>query len=83
MIADKSGLRNRMAVERIQDVVLSAFKRYVSETHPGDFVRWAKLLMLAAELRAIGGHQADKVLFARPEHSALVLEMFGYSSISV
>lgn len=49
-------------VERLQDQILGAFKRYVAQNRPAQPVHWAKILMKVTDLRALSNRHADSLL---------------------
>ncbi|KAH3753751.1 hypothetical protein DPMN_188400 [Dreissena polymorpha] len=67
-------------VEKLQDAILGAFKRYVSENRPHQPVHWAKILMKVTDLRSISTRHAERVLCIRLDNSGevppLLLEIF-------
>lgn len=67
--ADRSGLKEADAVERIQDAILEAFKRYVAQKRPHQPVHWAKIIMKVTDLRTISTQHAERVLCIRLDHS--------------
>lgn len=71
-ISDRSGLKEPEAVEKLQDEILGAFKRYVAEKRPNQPVHWAKILMKVTDLRTISTRHAERVLCIRLDHSGEV-----------
>ncbi|XP_060076185.1 thyroid hormone receptor beta-like [Ylistrum balloti] len=69
MQSDRSGLKEADAVEKLQDDVLGAFKRYVAVKRPLQPVHWAKILMKVTDLRTISTRHAERVLCIRLDHS--------------
>ncbi|CAG2233551.1 NR1A2 [Mytilus edulis] len=69
MQSDRSGLKEPEAVEKLQDEILGAFKRYVAEKRPHQPVHWAKILMKVTDLRTISTRHAERVLCIRLDHS--------------
>ena len=51
IISDRTGLKEPEAVEKIQDAILGAYKRYIAEKRPSQPVHWAKILMKVCTLR--------------------------------
>lgn len=84
--SDRSGVKEPDNVEKIQDAILGAFKRYVSENRPHQPLHWAKILMKVTDLRTISTRHAERVLCIRLDNSGeippLLLEVFneGHSS---
>ena len=85
--SDRSGLKEPEHVEKLQDSILGAFKRYIAENRPYQPVRWAKILMKVTDLRTISTRHAERVLCIRLDNSGeippLLLEVFneGHSSL--
>ena len=79
-IADRTGLRESDAVERLQDAILGAYKRYIAEKRPHQPVHWAKILMKVTDLRTISTRHAERVLCIKLDSPGdlppLFLEMF-------
>ena len=69
LFSDRSGLKEPEAVERLQDEILGAFKRYIAEKRPHQPVHWAKILMKVTDLRTISTRHAERVLCIRLDHS--------------
>ncbi|XP_064597885.1 thyroid hormone receptor beta-like [Liolophura sinensis] len=84
MQSDRSGLQEPGAVEKIQDAILGAYKRYIAEKRPLQPVHWAKILMKVTDLRTISTRYAERVLCIRLDSSGeippLFLEMFNENS---
>merc|ERR1719419_1580495 len=80
MQSDRTGLKEPEAVERLQDAVLGAYKRYIAEQRPSQPVHWAKILMKVTDLRTISTRHAERVLCIKldspGELPPLFLEMF-------
>ena len=80
LFSDRSGLNEPDSVEKIQDAILGAFKRYVSENRPHQPLHWAKILMKVTDLRTISTRHAERVLCIRLDNSGeippLLLEVF-------
>ena len=80
LFTDRSGLKEPEHVERLQDAILGAFKRYIAENRPYQPVRWAKILMKVTDLRTISTRHAERVLCIRLDNSGeippLLLEVF-------
>ncbi|XP_052814170.1 thyroid hormone receptor beta-like [Mya arenaria] len=80
MQSDRTGLKESENVEKIQDAILGAFKRYVSENRPHQPVHWAKILMKVTDLRTISTRHAERVLYSQLDNSGeippLLLEVF-------
>ncbi|XP_064646515.1 thyroid hormone receptor beta-like [Lineus longissimus] len=78
--SDRSGLKEPEAVEKLQDAVLGAFKRYIAEERPSQPVHWAKILMKVTDLRTISTRHAERVLCIKldcpGEIPPMFLEMF-------
>jgi hypothetical protein len=78
--SDRSGLHEPENVERLQDAILGAFKRYITENRPHQPVHWAKILMKVTDLRTISTRHAERVLCIRLDNSGeippLLLEVF-------
>ncbi|XP_052237901.1 thyroid hormone receptor beta-like [Dreissena polymorpha] len=78
--SDRPGLKEPENVEKLQDAILGAFKRYVSENRPHQPVHWAKILMKVTDLRSISTRHAERVLCIRLDNSGevppLLLEIF-------
>lgn len=78
--ADRTGLKEPEAVEKLQDAVLGAYKRYIAEQRPMQPVHWAKILMKVTDLRTISTRHAERVLCIKldspGELPPLFLEMF-------
>ncbi|XP_062619846.1 thyroid hormone receptor beta-like [Saccostrea cucullata] len=68
MQSDRSGLKEPEAVEKLQDSVLGAFKRYIATNRPHQPVHWAKILMKVTDLRTISTRHAERVLCIRLDH---------------
>ena len=66
--SDRSGLKEPDAVEKLQDSLLGAFKRYVSTHRPLQPLHWAKILMKVTDLRTISTRHAERVLCIRLDH---------------
>ncbi|CAD5118104.1 DgyrCDS6843 [Dimorphilus gyrociliatus] len=88
MQADRSGLKNQEEVESIQDSILGAYKRYISEKRPHQPIHWAKVLMKITDLRSITSKHAEKIMnikldqaFTMPQQVANVFE--GATSVEV
>lgn len=47
--SDRLGLKDSAAVEKVQDAILGAYKRYIAEKRPAQPVHWAKVLMKVPE----------------------------------
>lgn len=79
-VLDRSGLTEPEAVEKMQDAILGAYKRYIAEKRPEQPVHWAKILMKVTDLRTISTRHAERVLCIRLDSSGeippLFLEMF-------
>ena len=45
-VPDRSGLKEPENVERLQDAILGAYKRYIAEHRPSQPVHWAKVRLL-------------------------------------
>lgn len=69
LFSDRSGLKEPEAVEKLQDEILGAFKRYIAEKRPHQPVHWAKILMKVTDLRTISTRHAERVLCIRLDHS--------------
>lgn len=65
---DRSGLKEPEAVEKLQDSILGAFKRYIATKRPHQPVHWAKILMKVTDLRTISTRHAERVLCIRLDH---------------
>ncbi|ELT99607.1 hypothetical protein CAPTEDRAFT_167148 [Capitella teleta] len=80
MQSDRTGLKEPEAVEKLQDAVLGAYKRYIAEQRPMQPVHWAKILMKVTDLRTISTRHAERVLCIKldspGELPPLFLEMF-------
>ncbi|XP_045178191.1 thyroid hormone receptor alpha-like [Mercenaria mercenaria] len=80
MQSDRSGLKEPENVEKLQDAILGAFKRYITENRPHQPVHWAKILMKVTDLRTISTRHAERVLCIRLDNSGeippLLLEVF-------
>ncbi|KAI0240712.1 Thyroid hormone receptor beta [Lamellibrachia satsuma] len=80
MQSDRTGLREPEAVERLQDAILGAYKRYIAEKRPHQPVHWAKILMKVTDLRTISTRHAERVLCIKLDSPGdlppLFLEMF-------
>lgn len=68
MQSDRSGLKEPEAVEKLQDSILGAFKRYIATKRPHQPVHWAKILMKVTDLRTISTRHAERVLCIRLDH---------------
>ncbi|XP_041375002.1 thyroid hormone receptor beta-A-like [Gigantopelta aegis] len=81
MQSDRSGLMEAEKVEKLQDAILGAYKRYIAENRPHQPVHWAKVLMKVTDLRTISTRHAERVLCVRLDSTGeippLFLEMFG------
>ncbi|KAL3856025.1 hypothetical protein ACJMK2_015222, partial [Sinanodonta woodiana] len=69
MQSDRSGLKDPEAVERLQDSILGAYKRYIACKRPNQPVHWAKILMKVTDLRTISTRHAERVLCIRLDNS--------------
>jgi len=69
ILPDRSGLKEPEAVEKLQDAILGAFKRYIADKRPHQPVHWAKILMKVTDLRTISTRHAERVLCIRLDHS--------------
>ncbi|XP_013406710.1 thyroid hormone receptor beta-A [Lingula anatina] len=80
MQSDRTGLKEPESVEKLQDAVLGAYKRYIAERRPDQPVHWAKILMKVTDLRTISTRHAERVLCIKldcpGEIPPLFLEMF-------
>lgn len=80
MQSDRTGLKEPEAVERRQDAILGAYKRYIAERRPQQPVHWAKILMKVTDLRTISTRHAERVLCIKLDNPGelppLFLEMF-------
>ncbi|CAH1788891.1 unnamed protein product [Owenia fusiformis] len=80
MQSDRTGLREPEVVEKLQDAVLGAYKRYIAEVRPHQPVHWAKILMKVTDLRTISTRHAERVLCIKLDCPGnippLFLEMF-------
>ncbi|ESP03186.1 hypothetical protein LOTGIDRAFT_171663 [Lottia gigantea] len=80
MQSDRTGLKDSESVEKLQDAILGAFKRYITCKRPHQPVHWAKVLMKVTDLRTISTRHAERVLCARIDSPAgippLFMEMF-------
>lgn len=65
---DRSGLKEPEGVEKLQDSILGAFKRYIATKRPHQPVHWAKILMKVTDLRTISTRHAERVLCIRLDH---------------
>jgi len=78
--SDRTGLREPESVEKLQDAILGAYKRYIAEQRPEQPVHYAKILMKVTDLRTISTRHAERVLCIKldtPGHlPPLFLEMF-------
>lgn len=68
MQSDRSGLKEPEGVEKLQDSILGAFKRYIATKRPHQPVHWAKILMKVTDLRTISTRHAERVLCIRLDH---------------
>jgi len=80
MQSDRTGLKEPENVEKLQDAVLGAYKRYIAQRRPSQPVHWAKILMKVTDLRTISTRHAERVLCIKldspGELPPLFLEMF-------
>ncbi|XP_046545593.1 thyroid hormone receptor beta-like [Haliotis rubra] len=76
MQSDRSGLKEPEAVEKLQDAILGAYKRYIAENRPHQPVHWAKVLMKVTDLRTISTRHAERVLCVRLESKGDIPPMF-------
>ena len=71
-------------MEKLQDAILGAYKRYIAEMRPSQPVHWAKILMKVTDLRTISTRHAERVLCIKldspRELPPLFLEMFDEGS---
>lgn len=74
--ADRSGLRNDGAVEKIQDQILSTFKRFVQTNRPQSPLHWAKIIMKVTDLRSICQVHAERILVKATDASAPEMPSF-------
>ena len=85
-LADRTGLQETESVERLQDSILGAYKRYIAEQRPEQPVHWAKILMKVTDLRTISTRHAERVLCIKldaPQNlPPLFLEMFSENNHS-
>ena len=79
-ILDRTGLKEPENVEKLQDAILGAYKRYIAEQRPAQPVHWAKILMKVTDLRTISTRHAERVLCIKLDAPGdippLFLEMF-------
>lgn len=78
--SDRPGLEKSAIIERAQDEMLSALKHYVSDTFPGETIRWPKLLMKLTDIRATGARLYEYL--SKKENTIYLAELFGDSHVS-
>lgn len=70
MQADRLELKEPEKVEKLQDTILGAFKRYVAENRPHQPVHWAKILMKVTDLRTISTRHAEREICIRMDNTS-------------
>ncbi|XP_074663125.1 thyroid hormone receptor beta-A-like [Tubulanus polymorphus] len=76
MQSDRSGLRDSESVEKLQDAILGAFKRYIATHRPQQPVHWAKILMKVTDLRTISTRHAERMLCTKLDSTVEIPPMF-------
>ncbi|XP_078701459.1 thyroid hormone receptor beta-like isoform X2 [Branchiostoma floridae x Branchiostoma belcheri] len=84
VVADRPGVQDQESIDRLQDIILTAYKNYITRQRPHQPVLWGKILMKVTDLRALSVAHAEQVKLVKMECTSdippLFLEMFESSS---
>ncbi|XP_055343658.1 thyroid hormone receptor beta-A-like isoform X2 [Paramacrobiotus metropolitanus] len=67
LLSGRPGVHAAADLERQEEIMLTALRRYLAEKSPKDMERFTRLLMKVLELRTISAQNADKIMFAKLE----------------